>query len=74
VLVKAMTTMIGFGTLMLSTERGLVGLGLILTLGVGCSMVTSLVLLPALLRLSERRKPLKAAEPVREPEPLRKSA
>src|SRR5262249_57797927 len=27
VLVKALTTMIGFGTLMISTERGLVGLG-----------------------------------------------
>jgi hopanoid biosynthesis associated RND transporter like protein HpnN len=51
VLVKALTTMIGFGTLMISTERGLAGLGFILTLGVGCSMVTALVLLPALLHL-----------------------
>jgi hopanoid biosynthesis associated RND transporter like protein HpnN len=74
VLVKALTTMIGFGTLMLSTERGLVGLGLILTLGVGCSMVTSLVLLPALLRLSERRKVVRPAVPARKPELLRKSA
>ena len=40
VLVKALTTMIGFGTLMISTARGLAGLGLILTLGVGCCMVT----------------------------------
>lgn len=51
VLVKAMTTMIGFGTLMISTERGLAGLGLILTLGVCCSMLSALVLLPAALRL-----------------------
>ena len=51
VLVKALTTMIGFGTLMLATERGLAGLGFILTLGVGCSMVSALVLLPAVLRL-----------------------
>jgi hypothetical protein len=51
VLVKALTTMIGFGTLMVSTERGLVGLGFILMLGVGCSMVTALVLLPALLHV-----------------------
>ena len=43
--------MIGFGTLMISTERGLAGLGFILTLGVGCSMVSALVLLPAVLRL-----------------------
>jgi hopanoid biosynthesis associated RND transporter like protein HpnN len=55
VLVKALTTMIGFGTLMISTERGLVGLGLILTLGVGCSMLTALFVLPALLHLFDRR-------------------
>ncbi len=51
VLVKAMTTMIGFGTLMISTERGLAGLGFILTVGVGCSMVSAIVLLPAFLHL-----------------------
>jgi predicted RND superfamily exporter protein len=55
VLVKALTTMIGFGTLMVSTERGLVGLGFILMLGVGCSMLTALVLLPALLQVLSRR-------------------
>lgn len=51
VLVKALTTMIGFGTLTIATERGLAGLGLILTLGVGCSMLAALVFLPAALRL-----------------------
>jgi predicted RND superfamily exporter protein len=56
VLVKALTTMIGFGTLMIASERGLVGLGLILTLGVGCSMLTALVLLPAVLHLRARRR------------------
>ncbi len=55
VLVKALTTMIGFAALMVSTERGLVGLGLILTVGVGCSMLCALVLLPAALGLLERR-------------------
>ena len=54
--VKALTTMIGFGTLMISTERGLVGLGFILTLGVGCSMLSALVLLPAALSLLSRRE------------------
>jgi uncharacterized protein len=57
VLVKALTTMIGFGTLMIASERGLVGLGLILTLGVGCSMLTALVFLPAILHLRGRRQP-----------------
>jgi hypothetical protein len=56
VLVKALTTMIGFGTLMISSERGLVGLGLILTLGVGCSMLTALILLPAALHLRTPRE------------------
>jgi hopanoid biosynthesis associated RND transporter like protein HpnN len=51
VLVKALTSMIGFGTLMIASERGLVGLGLILTLGVGCSMLTALIFLPAVLHL-----------------------
>ena len=37
VLVKALTTMIGFGTLMISTQRGLAGLGFILTLGVAAA-------------------------------------
>jgi uncharacterized protein len=50
VLVKALTTMIGFGTLMISSERGLAGLGFILTLGVGCCMLGALVFLPAALR------------------------
>jgi hypothetical protein len=50
VLVKALTTMIGFGALMVSNHRGLFGLGLLLTLGVGCCMLTALVFLPALLR------------------------
>jgi predicted RND superfamily exporter protein len=60
VLVKALTTMIGFGTLMISTERGLVGLGFILTLGVGCSMLAALVLLPAALDLLSRTEQMLA--------------
>ena len=53
VLVKALTTIIGFGTLMVSSERGLTSLGFILTLGVACCMATALIFLPALLyRLS----------------------
>jgi predicted RND superfamily exporter protein len=58
VLVKALTSMIGFGTLMIASERGLVGLGLILTLGVGCSMLTALVFLPSVLHLWGRHRPV----------------
>jgi hopanoid biosynthesis associated RND transporter like protein HpnN len=67
VLVKALTTMIGFGTLMISTERGLAGLGFILTLGVGCSMLSALLLLPVVLELlTRRRQPAAVAEEVAE--------
>jgi hypothetical protein len=51
VLVKALTTMIGFGTLMISQQRGLAGLGFCLTLGVACCMVAALIFLPALLQV-----------------------
>jgi hypothetical protein len=58
VLVKALTTIIGFGMLMISSERGLASLGFILTLGVGCCMATALIFLPALLhRLGTPRHP-----------------
>jgi len=51
IMVKALTTIIGFGSLMISQHRGLASLGFILTLGVGCCMLTALVFLPPLLRL-----------------------
>ncbi|HMF14798.1 MAG TPA: MMPL family transporter, partial [Gemmataceae bacterium] len=51
VLVKALTTMIGFGTLMIAQQRGLSGLGFCLTLGVACCMAAALVFLPAVLRV-----------------------
>lgn len=73
VLVKALTTMIGFAALMVSTERGLVGLGFILTLGVGCSMVAALVLLPAALEVLARRQPTDAPQVVPLP-PARRAA
>ncbi len=74
VLVKALTTMIGFGTLMISTERGLAGLGLILTRGVGCSMLAALVFLPAVLHLLEKRKHRPAALPEKQGGTMRLSA
>ena len=51
IMVAALTTILGFGTLMISQHRGLYSLGLVLTLGVSCCMLTALVFLPALLRL-----------------------
>jgi hopanoid biosynthesis associated RND transporter like protein HpnN len=51
VLVKALTAMIGFGTLMISSQRGLAGLGFCLTLGIACCMLGALIVLPCLLRV-----------------------
>jgi hopanoid biosynthesis associated RND transporter like protein HpnN len=55
ILVMALTNMISFGTLMISSHRGLAGLGLVLTLGVSCCMVTALIFLPAFLRVRSQR-------------------
>lgn len=52
--VAALTTVLGFGTLMVASHRGLVSLGLVLALGVTACMAAALVLLPAVLRLASR--------------------
>ncbi len=55
ILVAALTTVLGFGTLMISRHRGMASLGLALTLGVTFCMIASLVWLPALLGLLSKR-------------------
>jgi hopanoid biosynthesis associated RND transporter like protein HpnN len=62
IMVAALTTMLGFGVLMISSHRGLIGLGFILTLGVGCCMLTALVFLPAVLRVLSTRVPKTSVE------------
>ena len=47
VLLTSLITMVGFGSLMLASHQGLKSLGLVLTIGVCCCLVTSLLLLPA---------------------------
>jgi hopanoid biosynthesis associated RND transporter like protein HpnN len=56
IMVAALTTILGFGTLMISNHRGIKSLGLALSLGVTCCMLTALVFLPALLRLKSLRR------------------
>jgi uncharacterized membrane protein YdfJ with MMPL/SSD domain len=51
VLVDALTTILGFGALMVASHKGLESLGRVLTLGVTTCTITSLVLLPAILSL-----------------------
>ncbi len=60
ILVAALTTIIGFATLMISRHEGMFGLGLILALGVTCCMFAALIVLPAVLRLMDRKLPVQA--------------
>jgi predicted RND superfamily exporter protein len=51
VFVNGLSTIAGYGSLMLAAHRGIYGLGLLLTLGTTASLVAALVVLPVLLRL-----------------------
>jgi hopanoid biosynthesis associated RND transporter like protein HpnN len=57
VLVNGLTTIVGFGSLMLAQHRGIFGLGLLLTLGTAASLLAALVVLPVLLRMLPSRRP-----------------
>ena len=59
VLVNGLTTIAGFGSLMIADHRGIFGLGLLLTLGTATSLIAALVILPVLLRMV----PARAAAP-----------
>jgi hopanoid biosynthesis associated RND transporter like protein HpnN len=70
VLVNGLTTVAGFGSLMLADHRGIFGLGLLLTLGTAASMVAALIVLPVILQLLRPRPPaasLPALEPAAVP-------
>jgi hypothetical protein len=54
VLVNGLTTIVGFGSLMLADHRGIFGLGLLLTLGTTASLIAALVVLPVLLGMTRR--------------------
>jgi predicted RND superfamily exporter protein len=64
VLVSALTTMAGFGSLMLAKHEGIASLGEIMALGTGLCMLASLTVLPAVLILLHRhlRHPVRACE------------
>ncbi len=50
VIVNGLTTMVGFGSLMVADHQGIFGLGLLLTIGAGMSLASSLIVLPVLIR------------------------
>src|SRR5574337_528333 len=49
VALSSLTTMIGFGSLLIAHHRGASSIGLLVTLGVGAVLVVSVIVLPALL-------------------------
>jgi hopanoid biosynthesis associated RND transporter like protein HpnN len=54
ILVNSTTTMVGFGSMMIAAHRGLYSLGLVLTIGVGTSLLVSIIMVPAILTLITR--------------------
>ena len=61
VLVAGLTTIAGFGSLLMADHRGIFGLGLLLTLGTVASLVASLVVLPVLLRMVQQMRDARRA-------------
>jgi uncharacterized protein len=51
VTLAALTAIVGFGSLMISSHRGIYSLGLLVSLGVGSVLIASLTTLPSLLAL-----------------------
>ena len=71
---SSLTTMVGFGSLMISRHRGMFSLGLLITLGVGSVLLASVMVLPSVLALlpaqggGKRPAPSERLTPVRQPE------
>ncbi|MFP3869743.1 MAG: MMPL family transporter [Syntrophobacteria bacterium] len=56
VLYSALTTVSSFGILALSAHRGMAGMGKLLTIGVGITLICTLIVVPALLTLDQQRQ------------------
>ena len=56
VVLSALTTLFGFGSMLVGQYRGLVSLGLVMSLGVLSTLISAIVILPQILVLMERAK------------------
>jgi hypothetical protein len=56
-MVDSLTTIVGYGSLMIASHQGLQSMGRVLTLGVTCCLFTSIIMLPALLTWLTRNRP-----------------
>jgi predicted RND superfamily exporter protein len=54
VLLTSLTTMAGFGSLMISKYRGFIGLGALLVFGVGACFITTVLFMPSIINIAER--------------------
>ncbi len=54
VLLTSLTTMAGFGSLMISKYRGFIGLGALLVFGVGACFITTVLFIPSVINIAER--------------------
>jgi len=52
ILLTSVTTMLGFGSLLSSDYRGYIGLGLVVSIGIGLCFITSVMLLPAIIKIA----------------------
>jgi len=57
----ALTTVLSFGSLAFASHRGMASLGRLLTLGVAATLVSYVVVLPAVLAWDDERSKKKAA-------------
>jgi hopanoid biosynthesis associated RND transporter like protein HpnN len=55
VILSSLTTMIGFGSMMVADHQGIYSLGLVLTIGVGSCLIASITIVPAVLKLASEK-------------------
>ncbi len=66
VILTSLTTIVGFGSLLIAGHQGLVGMGMVMVIGTAGSLLVAVVLLPALLTLVARYQPART-DPVVSP-------
>jgi uncharacterized membrane protein YdfJ with MMPL/SSD domain len=64
IVLTSLTTMVGFGSLLIAHHSGIFSLGLLSTLAVGATLVATLVVLPPMLRLVSSRGLAARPQPV----------
>ena len=57
VILTSLTSIVGFGSLLIAGHQGLQSVGIVMALGVGCCLLVALVPLPAILTLVARHQP-----------------